>query len=317
MCRRVFFDSTQTAVAETQLMARWRAYEDITFAVSLLAFELQATASAETSARNFNTSTALPQGGPGHIPIRYPRDHVAEAVAEQLQRLHELNSRSAFAAQVARQESRLYALFVSQEIDPEERSNIIFNCYLYPEQERALLRWLDSQHAFRSFRLVEDLLVTSSSNGSTYMRSNAEIWGVLRNSGYWWLPGTTARPRGHWQGVNGPRYTVVEDNLTEIFEELALEGAFTTTGIMHEFGHGDPFRLFRQALNMQITWSSNRCVWTRGDDLILFGDLIPTPEERAERQRAVENARRNGLGMPLYASSSWERHGQAWRIIGP
>ena len=145
-------------------------------------------------------------------------------------------------------------------------------------QDQAFLIYLRSASAFLGFRLNEDFRRQRIGSGTGRILTDAEVWEILRENGFWWK--LNEEGRGRWTSLNGPLYSDEEEALTGTFRRLLVEGAFTTRGISREFAGHDESYIFRQTLEMGISWSYARGVWTLGSGPPLFGDEIQTLQRR-------------------------------------
>ncbi len=181
---------------------------------------------------------------------------------------------------VAMMERQLYTALNTHGINlpgPADE-NLWGNEILDARQDQALFNWLHNHNAFAGFRLNEEFRKESFGPRSGRVRTNAEIWDMLRDLGCW----LTIHPdyTGHWYKADQPLYTPEEEELTDTFQELLSEGAFATRGIMQEFAGRDEYYIFRRALEMRISWNINHGVWTHRGGPPLFGDQPRTPEQR-------------------------------------
>ena len=140
------------------------------------------------------------------------------------------------------------------------------------EQDRALFHWLQEHNAFRSLRLNEEYRKEKTGPRAGRARSNAEMWATLRDDGIFWEL-EARRHNGHWHNFAGPLYTDEDEDESDIFNELLLDGAFATRGIRRAFPGLDEYTMFRRILELRIGWDSRRKVWTRGRGPALFGDV--------------------------------------------
>ncbi|KAL6720468.1 Ubiquitin-protein ligase [Lecanora helva] len=144
-------------------------------------------------------------------------------------------------------------------------------------QDRMLFMWLEDHYAFHGLKLNEQFRIEDEGVRVGRRRDNAEMWEVLRNKGYYWA--VNDRRNGRWHERGLPVYTDQEEDESDVFQQLVLEGAFTTRGVARTFRNRDDYFLFRLFSSRGLVWDMSRGVWLEGGGLIFFGDEVRNPQE--------------------------------------
>ena len=157
--------------------------------------------------------------------------------------------------------------------DPVWAGNVLLDA----AQDLMLFAWLQDHYAFKGLKLNEDFRKEDGSGRIGHVRKDDEIWEILRAKGYFW--DVHNERNGRWRNRAGPLYTDQEEDESDIFQELAMQGAFATAGLTRIFPARDDYFLFRNFRRMDVRWDHTRGVWSRGEHSTLFNDEVRSPQE--------------------------------------
>ena len=152
-------------------------------------------------------------------------------------------------------------------------------------QDLMLFEWLQDHYAFKGLKLNEDYRKEDGGPRMGRRRKDDEMWEVLRAKGYFW--DVHNERNGRWRNRAGPLYTDQEEDESDIFQELAMQGAFTITGIRRCFPNIDDYAVFRNIRSSELRWDNNRRVWFRGENSTLYDDEVRSPQEQPQRPALI------------------------------
>lgn len=132
-------------------------------------------------------------------------------------------------------------------------------------QDQALFEWLQRHDAFRGLALNESYRVERGDLRTAHTRTNREIYDMLRDCGVFWEMDNDRN--GRWRTRERYLFDEVEEDLSDTFDELLLEGAFADPSIRRMFPERNEYAIFRAVLEMRASWDPRRRRWQRRSSL--------------------------------------------------
>lgn len=171
-----------------------------------------------------------------------------------------LGRRAANRRQVALRERDQYRSIIARGVHLPQPENPMDELLDY-RQDQALFGWLQGHNAFQGLALNEAYRVERGGPRAGHTRTNREIYDMLRDCGIFWE--LQHDRNGRWRTRERFLFDDEEEDLSDTFQELLLEGALADPRIRRLVPDRDDYGIFRRVLEMRTTWDSERRQWQR------------------------------------------------------